>query len=64
MVIHLFTAATDNEPGKWVLEERVRRQNSAKNPYATQYLRIQPICELIAKSVEVGGCFFLDSTNF
>ena len=60
MVIHLFTAATDNEPGKWVfVEERVRRQNSAKNPYATQYLRMQPICELVAKIVEVIGCFFL-----
>ena len=60
MVIHLFTAATDEEPGEWVfVEDRVRRQNSAKNPYATQYLRIQPICELIAKSVEVSGCFSL-----
>ena len=65
MVIHWITAATDEGPGEWFfMEDRVRRQNSAKNPYATQYLRIQPICELIAKSVEVGGCFFLDSTNF
>ena len=53
----MFTAATDNEPGKWVLEERVRRQNSAKNPYATQFLRMQPIQELVAKVMEVGGCF-------
>ena len=58
MVIHLFTAATDNEPGKWVfVEERVCRQNSAKNPFATQYLRMQPIQELVARIVEVIGCF-------
>ena len=64
MVIHLFTAATDNEPGKWVfVEERVRRQNSAKNPYATQYLRMPLICELITRSVEVSGWFSFVSSN-
>ena len=58
MVIHSFTAAVDNEPGKWVfVEERVCRQNSAKNPFATQYLRMQPIQELVARIVEVIGCF-------
>ena len=56
MVIHLFTVATDEEPGEWLFEEaRVRRQNSARNPYATQYLRMPLICELIARSVEVDG---------
>ena len=36
MVIHLFTVATDTEPGKWLFDEvKVKRQNSAGNPYDT-----------------------------
>ena len=64
MVIHLFTAATDDEPGKWVfVEDRVRRQNSARNPYATQYLQMPLICELVARSLEVSGWFSFVSSN-
>ena len=64
MVIHLFTAATDAEPGEWVfVEDRVRRQNSARNPYATQYLQMPLICELVARSLEVSGWFSFVSSN-
>ena len=56
MVIHLFTVATDTEPGKWLFDEvKVKRQNSAGNPYATQYLEVPPIRDLVAKSLEVSG---------
>ena len=64
MVIHLFTVATNEEPGKWLFAEaRVNRQNSARNPYATQYLQMPLICELVAKSLEVSGWFFGISSN-
>ena len=60
MVIHLFTVATDTEPGKWLFAEaRVNRQNSAGNPYATQYLQMPLICELVTKSLEVSGWFLV-----
>ena len=59
MVIHLFTVATDTEPGKWLFDEvKVKRQNSAGNPYATQYLEVPPIRGLVAKSLEVSGWLF------
>ena len=58
MVIHLFTVATNEELGEWLFAEaRVNRQNSARNPYATQYLQMPLICELVAKSLEVSGWF-------
>ena len=64
MVVHLFTAATDEEPGEWVfVEDRVRRQNSARNPYATQYLRMPLICELVARSLEVSGWFSIVNSD-
>ena len=64
MVIHLFTVATEEEPGEWLFAEaRVRRQNSARNPYATQYLRMPLICELVARSLEVSGWFSFVNSN-
>ena len=56
MVIHLFTVATDTEPGKWLFDEvKVKRQNSAGNPYASQYLEVHPLRTLVEQALEVGG---------
>ena len=55
----MVTVATDTEPGRWLFDEaKVKRQNSAGNPYATQYLEVPLIRELVTKSLEVSGWFF------